>query len=213
MRIIEMVLDEEDEQTGINAISLVDEPGIDSDWVMLEKQPEAQLKVQLKVIDEERKILMGAILIPDKVILRKDENGKPFYIFFSKPTLRKAMQKFMRNKRQGEVTLQHSENANSKAYLTEIWEKEHDVHDKSVMYGIDAPIGSIIGTMKVQDETLLKMAKEGKINGFSVEGFFTKKTKLSMSMDKNLVDTIKKIIQDGQISKTKQKSTLNVLQI
>jgi uncharacterized protein YuzE len=193
MQIIELVLDDNDENGGINAISLVDEPAIDSDWIMLEKE----YNVNLKVVDDARKILMGVILIPNKPILRRDKNGDPFYVFFSKKTSRNAMQKYMKNQLQGQVTLEHKESANNKAYITEIWEKEHEVHDKSVMYGLNAPVGSIIGTMKVEDDRLLQMCKDGKINGFSIEGIFPEANKIKMSSEK-ILEKIKKTIQDGE---------------
>ena len=184
MRIVEYVLDEEKEDSGVNAVSLVDAPAIESDFILLSKEN----KVELKVI--ERGLLMGALLIPNKPILRRDENGDEYYIYFSKETLRKVLYRFMKTQKQGKVTLQHQVDVpEGQAFLTEIWEKEDEVHDKSVMYGIDAPVGSLIGSMKVDNPELLTLAKEGKINGFSIEGLFADRSefsKVEYNIDKEL---------------------------
>ena len=139
---------------------------------------------------------MGALLIPNKSILRVDDDGKEYYIYFSKETLRKVLQKFMRKELQGNVTLQHKTDITGGAFLTEIWEKESDTMDKSVMYGIDAPIGSLIGSMKVESDEILELAKDGKINGFSIEGLFADKVKASKAdiLYKELVKDIDNLL-------------------
>ena len=196
MRVVEYILDEEEEQSGVNAVSLVDEPAIESDWVMLSKQTKIELKET-----SQRGVLMGALLIPDLPIMRKDEEGNEYYIYFSKATLRKVLNKFMKTHKHSNVTLGHKIDVpEGQAYLTEIWEKEDDVHDKSVMYGIDAPIGSLIGSMKVESEELLNLAKEGKINGFSIEGLFSDKAQFNKIeheiSDADLADEIIELIKN-----------------
>ena len=83
MKIIELILDEEDFETGIEAISIVESPAIESDFVALKNQ-----EIKLAEVDKEKKILMGALLIPDKPIYRTGEDGE-YYIFFSKDTINK----------------------------------------------------------------------------------------------------------------------------
>lgn len=186
LNVIEYLLDEEESDSGINAISLVQQPAIESDWVMLSKQ-----EFKLKAIDDERRLLMGAILIPNKPILRLDEDNNEYYIYFSKDTLTKVMERYMKNGLQGETTLEHNLKLNgSDVYLSEIWMKEDDVHDKSVLHGVEAPIGSIIGSMKIEDDEVWEEAKLGKVNGFSIEGLFTDRVMQSKTLYEQINDLI-----------------------
>ena len=77
MRIIELILDEEQEESGIEAISIVESPAIESDFVALNNQ-----EIKLAEIDKEKRILLGALLIPNKPIYRKGPDGDEYYIFF-----------------------------------------------------------------------------------------------------------------------------------
>ena len=62
MKIVELIIDPNDEQSGIDAISLVETPAIESNFIALSKQKH---ELYLKEINAEKKILMGAALIPD----------------------------------------------------------------------------------------------------------------------------------------------------
>ena len=103
MRIIELILDEEDLDAGVEAISIVESPAIESDFVALKNQ-----EIKLAEVDKEKKILMGALLIPDKPIYRNGSEGE-YYIFFSKDTIVKASQMFLQNGNQSRSTLEHAQ--------------------------------------------------------------------------------------------------------
>ena len=81
MRIVELILDEEQEEGGIEAISIVESPAIESDFVALNNQ-----EIKLAEIDKDKRILLGALLIPNKPIYRKGDEGE-YYIFFSKDNI------------------------------------------------------------------------------------------------------------------------------
>jgi len=167
MQVIEYVIKDEDE-SGVYAISLVGEGAIESDFVMLSKND-----VQMKLVDESKRLLMGAALIPDKQIFRKGTLGnEDYYIWFSADTIRKTSEKFLSQGYQDQTTLEHREDLKGNV-VVESWIKEDEVHDKSVKYGLDAPIGSWIISMKIQDDEVLELAKQGIINGFSIEGMFS----------------------------------------
>ena len=99
MEIIELLLDEENEVTGIEAVSIVEAPAIESDFVALKSQ-----EIQLAKVDDEKKILMGAALIPNKPIYRK-QGEKEYYVYFSADTVRKASELFFQNGNQNNATL------------------------------------------------------------------------------------------------------------
>lgn len=172
MRIVELVIDEEAEVYGIEAISLVESPAIQSDFVALKEQ-----QITFTTQDEDKRLVMGAALIPDKPIYRKNGDDE-FYVYFSKKTVRRAMELYFKNGYQANATLEHEAKING-LHLVESWIVEGE-QDKSRMYGLDAPIGSWVVTMKVENDAIWEQyVKDGKVKGFSIEGFFTDKFDLS----------------------------------
>jgi hypothetical protein len=167
MKIIELIIDENDEFNGVEAISIVENPAIEEDFVALKGQEE----IKLAEVDSDKKILMGALLIPNKPIYRR--NGEEeYYIYFSRKTVLTASQKYLKNGNQKNSTLEHQMNIQGLT-LVESWIKEDKVHDKSVKYGMDLPIGTWMGTVKVDnDEIWNEYVKTGKVKGFSIEGYF-----------------------------------------
>ena len=102
MKIIELILDEDQEDIGVDAISIVESPAIESDFVALKNQ-----EIKLAEVDKEKKILMGALLIPNKPIYRNGGEGE-YYIYFSKDTIVKASQMFLQNGKQSNSTFANS---------------------------------------------------------------------------------------------------------
>ena len=90
MRIVELILDEDQEISGIEAISIVENPAIEEDFVALKNQQE----IKLAEIDKDKRILLGALLIPNKPIYRRNGEDE-YYIYFSKSTVLKASQLYL----------------------------------------------------------------------------------------------------------------------
>ena len=126
MKIVELIIDEESE-LGIEAISVVESPAIEEDFVALKSQ-----EFKLAEVDKERKILMGALLIPNKPIYRRNGDDE-YYIYFSKETVLKASQMYLMNSKQNNSTLEHKYELEG-LRLVESWIVEDKVHDKSVKY-------------------------------------------------------------------------------
>ena len=191
MKLFEMKLDEDAIANGVNAISLVESPAIESNFIALKKEDLA--KVEFATVDAEKRIIMGAVLIPEKPILRLDEQGEPFHIFFAHQTIRKASELYLQRGLQSSATLEHEINIQG-ITLVESWIVEDSKLDKSHLYKLDAPLDSWVVSMKVMnDEVWTDYVKTGKVKGFSIEGFFTpeeqqpkKKAKLSMRIIKKL---------------------------
>ena len=169
MKTIELYIDEENEYSGIEAISVVENPAIEEDFIALKKQ-----QVQLAEVDKEKRILMGAALVPNKKIYRT--NGEDEYnIFFSEDTVRKASELFLSRGKQNNSTLEHDVKLNGLS-VVESWIIEDKKKDKSKKYGFDLPIGTWMVSVKVNnDEIWNDFVKEGKVKGFSIEGFFADK--------------------------------------
>lgn len=167
-RIIELIIDEENDISGVEAVSVVENPAIEEDFIALKKQP-----VELAEVSEEKRILMGAALIPDKKILRRDENGD-YFIYFSKETVRKASELFLSKGNQNNATLEHEVKLEGMS-IVESWLIEDEEKDKSRKYGFKLPVGTWMVSMKVYNEDIWNKVKAGEVLGFSIEGFFADK--------------------------------------
>ncbi len=168
MRIVELILDE-DQEIGIEAISVVENPAIEEDFIALKSQ-----EFKLAEVDKEKRILMGALLIPNKPIYRRNGEDE-YYIYFSKDTVLKASQMYLMQGKQNNSTLEHQYELNGLS-LVESWLVEDKVHDKSVKYGMDLPLGTWVGAVKVNNDKIWnEFVKTGKVKGFSIEGYFADK--------------------------------------
>ena len=197
MKIIELILDEEQDDIGVDAISIVESPAIESDFVALKNQ-----EIKLAEVDKEKKILMGALLIPNKPIYRNGGEGE-YYIYFSKDTIVKASQMFLQNGKQSNSTLEHNQALNGLT-LVESWIVEDKVKDKTALYGLDVPVGTWMGSVKVNNEDVWnEYVKTNKVKGFSIEGYFA--DKMETPKDKTLGD----LMSEDDILLNKIKDILN----
>ena len=175
MKVIELFIDEEALMSGIDAISIVEQPAIEENFVALKDE----IKVELADVDKEKRILMGAALIPNKKIYRRDREDE-YYIYFSEDTVRKASELFLMKGNQNKSTLEHQAELSGLS-VVESWIVEDETHDKSRKYGLKMPIGTWMVSMKVNnDEVWNDYVKTGKVKGFSIEGYFTDKVAMSM---------------------------------
>ena len=176
MKIVELVINEEAEMFGMDAVSLVEFPAIESDFVALSSQ-----KVEFKTIDKDKRIVMGPALIPNKPIVRLDDDGKEYFVFFSNSTVRRGAELFFKGGNQGRVNIEHDKEVES-IYFFESWIVEGE-QDKSRMYGLEAPIGSWLLTAKIEnDEVWNDYIKTGRVKAFSIEGYFLDKMQIQMSV-------------------------------
>lgn len=181
MKIVELVIDELDELAGIEAISVVENPAIEEDFIALKNHQE----IKLAELDKEKKILLGPLLIPNKPIYRRNGEDE-YYIYFSKDTVRKASEGFLMKGNQSKSTLEHQHSIKGLT-LVESWLVEDEVHDKSRKYGMDVPVGTWMGAIKVNNEDIWnEYVKTGKVKGFSVEGYFA--DKMERPKDKTIKD-------------------------
>ena len=169
MKIVELILDENQDMAGIEAISIVESPAIEEDFIALKSD-----EIKLTEISKDKKILMGPLLIPNKPIYRNNE-GDEYYIYFSKDTVLKASQMYLAKGNQNNSTLEHQHELNGLS-LVESWLVEDKVHDKSRKYGMNVPVGTWMGAVKVNNKDVWNdYVKTGKVKGFSIEGYFADK--------------------------------------
>ena len=188
MKIVELILDEDQDTIGIDAISIVESPAIESDFVALNQQ-----EIKLAEVDKEKKILLGALLIPNKPIYRNGEEGE-YYIFFSKDTIVKASQMYLQNGYQNKSTLEHSK-ALEGLTLVESWIVEDEVNDKSRKYGLNVPVGTWMGAVKVKSVEIADNSWK------DYQDYLSNADKPFSKMIKNYDKLVKLVQSSEQISK------------
>jgi len=191
MKILELIIDEKDFKSGISAMSVVESPAIEENFIALAKH-----EVELKEVDAEKRILMGAALIPNKKIYRRNKEEE-FYIYFSENTVRQAMELFFINGNQSSATFEHK-NAIKGMTVVESGVIEDEKMDKSKLYGFNLPKGTWMISMKVDNDEVWQQVKDEKIKGFSIEGYFADKMPDSprQDMSKNeIINQLKDLLK------------------
>ena len=185
MNIIELIIDEKDQDAGITAVSVVNSPAMEENFIALKKH-----ELELKEVSEEKRILMGAALIPNKKIYR--QNGKEeYYIYFSEKTVRQASELFLMRGNQNNATYEHKQELNGMS-VVESWIIEDEKTDKSRLYDFNLPKGTWMISMKVNNDDVWSDVKAGKVKGFSIEGYFADKYEMSLE-NKNKEEIINKL--------------------
>jgi hypothetical protein len=170
----------QDDEDGVFANSLVESPAIERDFIYMSKE------VQFAEVSDEKQLVAGPILVPNKKILRIDGEGKRYSVFFTPETIEMVARKFMKNKYGDSVTLEHGAKT-AGVYLTESWIVEQSAKDKSNIYGFTLPRGTWFGVYKVEDKNIWDKVKDGTFRGFSIEGLFEhRKSNLKLSLDKHI---------------------------
>lgn len=187
--IYELVINEDID--GVYAVSLVDEPAIEKDFVYFSKVKQIDNKeiIEFQSINEEKREVVGVLLIPNQQIFRRDKNGIDYYVYMSEETVYETQKKFFRDKNQSNTTIQHNLMAEGN-YIFESYITETEKDTKAIKYGYtDLPKGSWIVKMKIDNDETWDLIKNKEIKGFSIEGLYdlnkTNKIKNKMSKTKN----------------------------
>jgi hypothetical protein len=179
------------ENEGVYALSVVKSPAMQSNWITLSEQKKT---VKLATVDEERRILMGIALVPNKPIFRSDESGD-YNLVFSSKTIVQAAHDFVKKGNVNNSTLEHEIDLGSDAVsVVESWIIEDDVHDKTRKFGFTDRVGSWAVMMKVHDDKVWQDAKDGKILGFSIDGIFNLK-EITKNVTMSKINESKGILQ------------------
>ena len=159
----------EDNEQGVNKISLVDEPAIEENWLAFSKVQEEELDLMFEQIVSEQK-LAGALLIPDKPILRvHPETKEKFYVEFPKEVISEIANRFNKNLFGGNWNTQHKKDVQD-IYVAENWIISDNKFDKSRSFGHHLPNGTWYGIIKVDNKRVWENDIETrKLRGFSVE--------------------------------------------
>jgi len=164
-RVYEMVLDTE-EEAPIFALSLVEQPAIEQNFVYLSKQ-----EVKLAIQSEEKRLIVAPILVPDKLISRFDDAGEEYFITFPKQTVLRSAELYLSKNNTNNTTLEHAGMTDGVS-LVQSWIVEDTLKDKSAIYNLALEPGTWAGVFRVDNEQVWADVKDGKFKGISIEGMF-----------------------------------------
>ena len=178
LRKVEFLIDENNPFSGVKTISLVNQPAMDSDFIKFSKEGETvkHSYVMLSGETKMKQIVAGLALIPNKEILRVDENGDPYVGYFSVSTIEMIRNKFQKELMNNMVNMDHLEDAYVNAYMIESFiidspERLADVNAKGI---IGATLGSWFVAYKIEDKEIFDRVMAGELKGFSVEAYLDK---------------------------------------
>lgn len=191
MKVYELQLEDETLQ-GVDCISVVGSPAMESTFIMLSDEK----KINFAKIDNEKQILLGVAMIPEKKIYRFDEeNNEEYYVYFSKETIKRVSELYLKNGNQTNANLEHDSDVKLNATIVESWIVEDIEKDKTALYSIDAPLGSWVVAMKVENKEDWEKAKETG-TGFSIEGAFKEVVNLKKENNMDFKDELKEFGSD-----------------
>lgn len=154
----------EDEDAIVSAVSLVEDPAIESNFIAFSNH-----QMNFKTNDE-RQELIGAAMIPNMKIYRRDQNGNEYNVFFSTDTIRKISQVYFKKGFQKNMNISHSSTpAHSYIFQSYLVDSNKGI---TAPKGLDVPDGSWIIGVKVDDTEVWNKIKTGEVKGFSIEGLF-----------------------------------------
>jgi len=195
MKVYELKLEDEILQ-GVDVFSVVGSPAMESKAIFLK---ENEKKINFAKIDNEKQIILGVAMIPEKQIYRFDEySNEEYFVYFSKDTVKRASELFFKNGNQTNANLEHDSDLKLNATIVESWIVEDVEKDKTALYNIDAPLGSWVVAMKVESKEDWEKVKENG-TGFSIEGKFKEVVNLKKENNMDL-----KQFKDEVISEIKQ---------
>lgn len=197
------------------AISMVTEPAIESDFVFLSKD---KAIVKEAFSNDDKHMVYGAVLRPDFPIYRNDGENE-YYLEFTSESIERMARDYMMNYRQGNVTIQHEEYANE-VFMVESWIKQDMDKDKSVSVGLDKslPIGTWFCGFYVNNNEIWERIKSKELKGFSVEAmidledFAKVKKEDEFEMNESFWDKLKSIVNEA-LGKKEEKMEVNEPQV
>lgn len=150
-------------------------------------------EMSFSVFNSEQRLVVGAAMIPDKMIIRRNEiTGEIYYVYFTKETIQKLQQKFMKDKLLDATNIEHGRKYLRDVDIVESWIVEDEEKDKQQVFNMKYPVGTWMVIMKVNDDNVWGKVKNNELKGFSVQGYFLEKAKFKK--EEHLLEQIKDIL-------------------
>ena len=197
-KIVELVIQDDNQELAIDAISLVTSPAIEQDFVFFGKEKN---NLTFAKVDEEKRMLISPALIPNKQIFRHDPNtDSDYYVYFSKETVQKASELYLKHNNHHKATYQHQDRV-SGVLTVESWIIEDTKLDKSTLYGYSLPVGTWMVKLKIDNDEIWSKIKSGELKGLSIEGYFTNKFEAMQKKEptnQEILEALNEIIKENQ---------------
>ena len=169
----------DDETLGLTAISLVDEPAIQTDFIYFKDA----IENMIFLANKEKREIVSPILIPNQLILRKNnEDGSLYYIRWTKDTIKLAAERYLANGWFNNFTVNHPMFYDSNltyedclekdVYMLRMWIIDYErTDDANTKYGFELPEGTLMVHMKIHNRKIWNKIKNGELKGLSIEAF------------------------------------------
>jgi len=197
----------EDEENGVSTISFVENPAIEKDFIYFSNDE----IVKMQDVNNEKRIVTGIAMIPDKKILRRTADGQDYFVFFSKETVKRSSELFLMRSNHTGTTLEHNKFIPDGVSVVESWIVDNPQQDKSMSLGFkDVPKGAWMVSYKVDNDEVWENIKSGKVLGFSIEGTYTSNiVKDESDLEMSCLEVLDSCMSDDEIVK-RIKQLLNI---
>ncbi len=189
--ILELIINEEDDDSGISFISLVDQPATEKLWLSFDKQK--PLNFEFKIQDEEKRIVSGYFMVADLPIPRLNDLNEKFFVVFKKDTINKIVNKFFKQGYSNKINLMHDQEMDG-VYVIESLIIDNERGSIAPKEFEKVPDGSWWGSMRVENNEVWELVKTGQVKGFSVEGMFGQDK--SRNIQERIINKIREVIND-----------------
>ena len=187
----------EGQTQGVYALSVVENPAMEDLWIALSEQPQ---QIEFAKVDDEKRLLLGAALIPNKKIYRNIDDNE-FYITFSEQTIEKLAHEFFKQQSNNNSSLEHEIKLEGMS-VVEGWIVEDPKNDKSNAYGKEYEKGTWVTMMKVDNDEVWDKVKNGDIKGFSIDAVLGL-TKLNLKSEIKMTNEVKDSIVNDVLNGVK----------
>jgi hypothetical protein len=209
MRIVELSIQDDDKKVNLDALSLVEQPAIQVNFIALSADHTKVATKFASVTPGEKHMVYGPALIPNKLILRKDDNDEYYQCYFNKDTVEKCANIYMSKSQT--LNTDHDKELKD-AYVSENWLVTDPSNDKANAMGFKVPEGTWMCGVKIQNDMVWEEIKAGQLNGFSIEGFFTTQfSKYCMQSEIN-DDTRYNLVRDIYVSQMEDEEKIKKIQ-
>jgi len=189
--ILELIINEEDDDSGISFISLVDQPATEKLWLKFNKQK--PLNFEFKIQDEDKRIVSGYFMVADLPIPRLNDMNEKFFVVFKKDTINKIVNKFFKQGYSNKINLMHDQEMDG-VYVIESLIIDNERGSVAPKEFEKVPDGSWWGSMRVENNEVWELVKTGQVKGFSVEGMFGQDK--SRNIQEKIINKIRDVISN-----------------
>ena len=178
MKIYRVTITDSDE-LGMNAISLVEFPAVEVDFLAFNKEDQ----MNFTQFNDEKREITGVVCLADTPILRKNEQLGIHAIVFEKDMIKQMMLRYFKNGLNNQVNIEHQGPMIEGLTMIESYVKDSERNIAPVEFK-DVPDGSWIATFKVEnDEIWNQIKEEHTLRGFSLQGYFSYGSEVKLSAD------------------------------